>query len=148
MKITLIFPSGTFKDTEHFDRHETPELLIECVATLLGNYAPEKKRAANLLMKMIVCNDTYQEIVKLLESEVEVTDRRDPRVTKWRKEIVSRGCCEECGSTENLEAHHIVYWSESPMDRINPDNGICLCHKCHTKEHEGEHVYNLMLSKK
>lgn len=146
--IKLVFPSGTFRDTECFDPQKTPMLLIECVAVLLGDYDPMRKRAANLLMKLIVSNQAYKEIVKLLESEVEVTDRRDPRVAKWRKEVLKQGQCERCGSTEKLEAHHISYWSESPKDRINVNNGECLCHVCHTQEHMGEQVYFLMLSKR
>ena len=83
-----------------------------------------------------------------VEKEAPVIDRHDSRVGKWRRKIIKRGCCEYCGSTENLEAHHYVHWSESPADRININNGVCLCHKCHTKEHEGEQVYHLMLSRK
>lgn len=146
--IKIVFPSGTFKDTKYFDKRKTPMMLIECVAVLLGDYEPIRKRAANLLMKMIVSDHAYKEIVKLLESEVDVTDRRDPRVAKWRRKVIKRGRCERCGSTEKLEAHHYVHWSESPADRINVKNGVCLCHACHTEEHKGEQVYFLMLSRK
>ena len=148
MKKVFVFPSGTFKDTKYFDESETPKLSIECIAILLGDYEPLRKRAANILMKMILSNRAYEDIVSMLESEVDVTDRNDPRVWRWKRQVLKRDCCEYCGSTEMLEAHHIVRWSESPMDRVDVKNGICLCHKCHTKEHEGEHVYHLMMSRK
>ena len=126
----------------------TYDVLIECVAVLLGDYDSIRKKAAHILLKYFAPNDLYEFIIQELEKEAPVTDRRDPRVAKWRNEILKRGSCEQCGSTNNLEAHHVLYWSESPADRINPDNGECLCHKCHTNEHKGEHVYYLMLSRK
>lgn len=137
-----------FRNNEHFNKNTTPNLLIECVAILIGNYTPTRKKAASLLMKVILNSKAYQEVCELLESEVEVTDRSDPRVRKWTKEVVSKGVCEQCGATDNLEAHHIVYWSESPNDRINVKNGICLCHKCHCNEHKNELVFNLMKARK
>ena len=122
------------------------DVLIECVAVLLGDYDSTRKKAAHILLKYFAPKDLYESIMQELEKEAPVTDRRDPRVAKWRKEVLRNGCCEQCGSTDRLEAHHILYWSESPKDRINPDNGECLCHKCHTKEHECEQVYYLMVS--
>ena len=147
MLLELTFPKNTFRGGEAFDINTTPYLLIECVAILLGDYEPIRKRAANLLMKLILTNDAYKVVFKLLESEVEVTDRSDPRVRKWAKEVISKGKCEVCGAKDHLEAHHIAYWSESPKDRINVKNGMCLCHRCHANEHKDEHVYKLMKSK-
>lgn len=52
------------------------------------------------------------------------------------KQLVSLGYrewkCECCGSTENLEVHHVnqFNWLNN-----SPDNLKILCHKCHTKEH-------------
>lgn len=147
LKVKITFPKHFFRGNECFDEKTTPMLLIECVAILLGDYDSMRKKAANILMKLILNSHAYEAVCEMLESEAEVTDRRDSRVRKWTKEVVSKGYCEECGSTENLEAHHIAYWSESPKDRINVKNGQCLCHKCHCAEHKDEHVYALMISK-
>ncbi|MFR7638714.1 MAG: HNH endonuclease [Allobaculum sp.] len=35
--------------------------------------------------------------------------------------------CQHCGATDNLQVHHISHWSDDPVNRINPDNGILLC---------------------
>ena len=41
--------------------------------------------------------------------------------------------CEECGSTENLEWHHMIHWSLGGDD--SPDNLRVLCHSCHWNIH-------------
>ena len=48
----------------------------------------------------------------------------------WSKIIRSKGHCEICRTTQNLEAHHIVTRSRIPT-RWDVDNGICLCSKHH-----------------
>lgn len=45
------------------------------------------------------------------------------------------GKCEECGSTEKLEGHHIKEWSKYPELRYEPDNIQILCHSCHANKH-------------
>jgi len=49
---------------------------------------------------------------------------------KTRKEILERDnyTCSECGSHEQLEAHHKGWWWDN-----TPDNLITLCQKCHSK---------------
>lgn len=126
----------------------TVDVLIDCISVLLGDYDPYRKKAAYILLKYFVPKDLCEFIMQELEKEAPVIDRKDPRVAKWRNEVLKRGYCAYCGSKDNLEAHHSLYWSESPKDRINVKNGVCLCHKCHTEEHKDEHVYNLMLSRK
>lgn len=126
----------------------TWDVVIDAFAVLMGDYDANRKKCAHILLKHFAPKDVYRFIMQEVEKEAPVTDRRDPRVIKWTKEVVKRGKCECCGSTERLEAHHIAYWSESPKDRIDLRNGACLCHRCHTKEHEGEQVYYLMLSRK
>ena len=45
-------------------------------------------------------------------------------------------CCVCCGSPHNIELHHYVERSRGGLGR--EQNLICLCHKCHTKLHEGD----------
>ena len=70
---------------------------------------------------------------------------------KWMDIIKERdGCCQKCGSTENLESHHIIplsqliekygissrddaYKHKNKLWDIN--NGITLCSECHCDEH-------------
>ena len=44
--------------------------------------------------------------------------------------------CQICGSTENLEVHHIKAFALYPELRTEPSNGITLCHMCHRKIHQ------------
>jgi len=62
--------------------------------------------------------------------------RSTPEYHQWRKEIHnSRDDCAECGSTDNLHAHHIVPISENKSLACDVDNGILICGKCHADKH-------------
>ena len=49
----------------------------------------------------------------------------------WSQLIRSVGHCEYCGTTQNLNAHHLVSRSKLHT-RYLKENGICLCVKHHT----------------
>jgi hypothetical protein len=44
-----------------------------------------------------------------------------------------KNTCQQCGSKEHVEVHHIQHQKDYGPDR--PDNLICLCHKCHYDHH-------------
>lgn len=51
----------------------------------------------------------------------------------WSTVIKSRdGKCIYCGSTRNLNAHHIFTKARHGNLRWEPDNGVTLCAGCHT----------------
>lgn len=56
---------------------------------------------------------------------------------KWREAVIKRdgGRCMICGSEENLAVHHIKAFAEYPELRLDINNGITLCKKCHMKLH-------------
>ncbi len=58
---------------------------------------------------------------------------------KKRKEIKELyGCkCCLCGSTENLQVHHIISINILPELRLDNNNLIPLCEKCHSNAHNG-----------
>lgn len=58
----------------------------------------------------------------------------------WRAEVLKKGKCEKCGSTENLQVHHICNFEDNPELRTDPSNGACLCKKCHRMFHN---IYGL-----
>lgn len=57
----------------------------------------------------------------------------------WAQSVKKRDGykCVACGSTESLEAHHIIekYRNSNLEKRL--DNGITLCRKCHRAIHKG-----------
>lgn len=121
---------------------EKAEIVIDAVAVLLGDYSITRKYAAILLLKIFLPHEILQDV---LNSEgVYPFSRDDPRVRKWTKEVLKVGRCEFCGSTEELEAHHIIKWADYPKGRIDIKNGQCLCHVCHTNEHYGDRSYYMM----
>lgn len=70
----------------------------------------------------------------------ETKDTADIRNTsaykEWKKSVKERdSCCVDCGSSENLHAHHIVPVSENEDLATDVDNGKLLCEECHAKRH-------------
>ena len=64
-----------------------------------------------------------------------------------RKMILERDKhqCVCCGNTEDLQIHHKQYRSKGGTD--DPDNLVTLCAVCHAKQHEGEPIHRLMVSR-
>ena len=119
------------------------EIIIDALAVLLDkDCSIYQKKAGLLLLKHFLPKEVLQDILE--DDQIYPFDRNDKRVAKWRKRVTSKGKCEICGSTEKLEAHHIIKWSEYPAGRIDLKNGMCLCHDCHTKEHQFDECYHMM----
>jgi hypothetical protein len=62
-----------------------------------------------------------------------------------RRRVAEVGKCEECGSTNNLQGHHVRTYSECPDLRCSSSNIMVLCVICHAQKHP--EYSNLMLSK-
>jgi hypothetical protein len=58
--------------------------------------------------------------------------------TAWARMVKHRDeyTCTNCGSQENLEAHHIIQYKDSEKLRYCIDNGVTLCNKCHKEYHK------------
>ena len=52
---------------------------------------------------------------------------------EWRKTVLSRDAslCQVCGSSESVEAHHIIPKYLCPEFTLSPTNGITLCSEHH-----------------
>jgi hypothetical protein len=57
------------------------------------------------------------------------------RIASWRSTVIQRdgAKCRDCGSTERIEAHHIIPKSYCLATAFLPMNGVALCRKCHQK---------------
>lgn len=137
--------SSVFK-TWNFHLVDNPlDMVVEAIAVLIGDYEIHRKWAANIILKVLLRDNFKKALFE--DYELYPTDRNDSRVLDWKKQILSKGKCERCGSCESLEAHHIIHWAEYPIGRFDIKNGECLCHECHTEEHHGEKAYNMMKAK-
>jgi hypothetical protein len=56
----------------------------------------------------------------------------------WSRIIRSKGACEVCGKSENLNAHHLIGRRDLSL-RWVPMNGVCLCAGCHTFKLQSAH---------
>jgi 5-methylcytosine-specific restriction endonuclease McrA len=56
---------------------------------------------------------------------------------EWHNECLRRDWyhCQICESKERLEVHHVKAYKDYPQERLNLDNGITLCKKCHLEVH-------------
>ena len=62
------------------------------------------------------------------------------KLTEADKKQIGIQCC-NCGSTQELEYHHVIPFSVGGRD-IN-SNIVCLCYPCHQKIHYGESKHGL-----
>jgi len=125
--------------------YTTKELMDEC------KYELEEKKYAkkfidylikiNLLDKkddLVYCSDYLGEPKEVKQNQ---KLRKSKQYKNWRRNVFERDNyqCQKCGQTGGqLNAHHIKPYSEFPSLRLELDNGVTLCEKCHKKEHWGD----------
>jgi len=114
---------------------DSEEVMITFINYLRNDISVIRKYALALLLDYYL--PEWRKLVgaKLLGPIVE----RDSRTVQlWRKEVIEKdgGKCVDCGSKENLEAHHVIPWAEAPELRTDPENGLTQCVNCHSKNHK------------
>jgi len=113
-------------------------LVVNALAVLISESVTDyvRKKAAILILRHYLPN--WREIV--VDSAIAPLSRHDERVMKWKNDVMARDGhkCVCCGSTENVEAHHVIPWSDYPGGRIDVNNGMTLCNGCHAKMHVNE----------
>ena len=71
-----------------------------------------------------------------VKNPVELKDvpRNSDKYRKFKKKVKQRDCkCVCCGYTKDLEVHHILPYSKYRETQTAPENGVTLCHECHSK---------------
>jgi 5-methylcytosine-specific restriction endonuclease McrA len=71
--------------------------------------------------------------------------RGNPQYVEWRKAVLERDnyICIRCGDPMGVIVHHINRWIDSPHERYDVANGICLCLECHKQVHfDGEPLFS------
>lgn len=115
------------------ERH-TDFIYYKCLNENLGN-------EINYL-KSIICEKNKQ--IKCLEDELnkyKTKKHKNNRKVKskeyeeFRKKVLERDnyTCQECGSTNRLQVHHIKSKHEFPELIFDIDNCVTLCITCHSK---------------
>lgn len=63
---------------------------------------------------------------------------------KWARIVkdLAGNKCLVCGSSANLQAHHIMPRSKYPELANDLNNGLCLCRRCHYIYHNGKYDSN------
>ena len=78
-------------------------------------------------------------LVFLRRKWIRWSNKRKPRSSSFRRQLIRKygKKCMICSSRKKIEAHHIDPKRKGGSD--NPEeNGILLCHKCHTRADNGE----------
>lgn len=110
------------------------ELTAECKDIIASEEATGiQKLAAKEILKIKYGKKRTNDII---EKFAVVKDRSDSLVCRWVRKVRERDkVCQLCGGEDYLSVHHISRWADDPINRINIDNGILLCGKCHSKQH-------------
>lgn len=58
---------------------------------------------------------------------------------KFVKAVLRRDkyTCQQCGSKQFIQVHHIKSWADYPELRYEASNGVALCEECHIRLHGG-----------
>lgn len=102
-----------------------------------------KKHIDSLLM----CENCLERNVVRNKGIKKVSKKRICVIDKTYREVFDRDkhCCRLCGTSLNLQLHHIQYRSEA-KDLINePKNCIMLCVNCHQLVHSNKHYWQAKL---
>ena len=123
------------------------DVAIDCIAAIMSPTATKYQKTA----ARVVLNKFFGvvETNNMINDVAVVYNRNDALVRRWKKAVFERDSykCRKCGSNKRIVAHHISYWSNDPTNRVNVDNGITLCSKCHAQEHEADGFYGLVASR-
>ena len=116
---------------------EDKQTIKKCLEAYMGDYTPEQQYASCIILKMIIKEKKYNEVMKQVKEELgfEVNNRNNSKVITWKKKIKKIGKCEICNTKDNLVAHHKIPWEYSVKGRIDINNGQCLCKSCHKMMH-------------
>lgn len=117
------------------------KLTLENLSVLLRHDADSLNYAFELFTEMNLIEHRIERIaIKTFWKPAR--DRNAPQYKKWRADVFNRDGyeCKECGSAKELQAHHIIPWSETNTRkwlRFDVENGVTLCRSCHLKAHGG-----------
>lgn len=113
--------------------------------SIARGYEISKSACEELLNKGYICelkNDPFysHKIVdwdRNNDLSLAIETRSGYHYQQWKRKVKERDkCCQICGATENLVAHHIKSYRYYPELRYDLSNGITLCGDCHKEQHK------------
>lgn len=120
-------------DCGHVGSTRRSNVIAKNPTVSCGCYAKEVLKAQ--------CGENHYNWNPNLTNEERTANRRSKKDKQWRKIIYERDqyTCQVCGDNRggNLEAHHLYSYTAYPEHRIDVNNGITLCIKCHEDFHYG-----------
>lgn len=137
------------RDKHHTDNNTTLVECDECGDTVRkSNW--RLRRSDNLFCSTKCQSDyfTGENNGAWVNDREHIEMRSSGEYYEWERNVFERDnhTCQDCGSTNELSAHHIERVSDSPEKMLDVSNGACLCYECHTERHKGERVYYAMKS--
>lgn len=90
------------------------------------------------------CRKCALDKIRIKSPEDRVNARDTSGYRQWQRKIYKKFNykCQKCGGTKYLNAHHLYNFASHIELRIDENNGICLCEKCHQKFHKQFGLYN------
>lgn len=105
----------------------------------------DRRRAISLFEQQKFCSKACADVGGFRYTGNENTKWKDGPVKRsgtsqqrFRKLVLQRDgkVCRQCGSSDNLHAHHVLPFKDAPALRWDIDNGITLCFQCHSNLHQ------------
>lgn len=96
-----------------------------------------KEDSKNCLKPILKANKPIRKVSK---HKIKVSEETYQKVYERDK-----GICQLCGSSNWIEAHHVLYKSERKDLIDEPTNLILLCKKCHMLVHSNKHYWQPIL---
>ena len=144
--------------TENYDTSRTQDTYRKILSSLIKKDVIKKKHLSlpmyNINKNILIFNPwicsksniQYLEILNLFKEsrwkkiiDNEPTSRNSFEYIMWENDIKKRddNKCVICGNSLDIEVHHIIPYSNDYDNRINVDNGICLCKRHHNSKING-----------
>lgn len=110
-------------------------------------YCKKYKRYIDILLSCKNCSDF---ILVRNKGIKKVSNKRIVVKEKVYNKVLERdkNSCRLCGTSQNLQLHHIVYRSEDTNLINEISNCIMLCVKCHNLVHSNKHKWQPILKEK
>ncbi len=99
------------------------------------------------IISLLECKNCSNLIYKANKPIKKVSNKRITVTEKTYNKVMQRDNykCRLCGTSFNLNEHHIVYKSEDRKLINEPTNLIVLCTKCHALVHSNKHYWQPIL---